>query len=511
MQLLRPGDMEIRDYQRNIAETASKKNTLVVLPTGMGKTMISVLVAVKRLEAFPESKVLITAPTRPLNAQHKKSFEDLTSIEPGEIALITGKVPPHERSDVYQKSKIVVATPQTIQNDLEDGRIKLDDFSFVTFDEAHRAMRDYAYPYIAKKYMSQSKNPLILALTASPGGSVDRVSEICDNLFIDAVEIRSEVDEDVEKYVQQIDKEFVYVDFPEELKKIRQLINEVYYEDVKWLRERHMLPHDKPNRTMLVNLQKRAGIQFSRTKNYPVLWALIRSAEAIKLSHAVEVLETQGLSFLDDYLARLADSEKKVDARILKNAKIMEAMSLIDSLRGKVEHPKMDKVREMSKKFVSENPNAKIIVFANYRMTVDKIKSALSSDGVKCEIVVGQAVKNGKGMTQDEQIETLRRFGDGEFNVLIATSVGEEGLSISNVDYIIFYESVPSEIRAIQRRGRTGRTAPGKVIFIITKDTRDEAYFFASMNKEKKMKKILYKMKERGVVKRKKSLLDFVR
>ena len=58
--------IEIRDYQKNIAEVAGEKNTLVVIPTGMGKTLIAVLVAIKRLDKFPGSKILITAPTRPL-------------------------------------------------------------------------------------------------------------------------------------------------------------------------------------------------------------------------------------------------------------------------------------------------------------------------------------------------------------------------------------------------------------------------------------------------------------
>jgi Fanconi anemia group M protein len=189
---------EPREYQKSIAETASKKNTLVVLPTGMGKTLIAVLVGINRLEKYPESKILITAPTRPLNAQHKKSFEHFTEINPEEIVLITGKIKPEEREQLYKKAKVVVATPQTIRNDVANGKLNLEDFSFVTFDEAHRCVKDYAYNYVAKKYREQAKHPLILGLTASPGGTHEKIDEIRENLFIEAVEIRTEIDKDVE-------------------------------------------------------------------------------------------------------------------------------------------------------------------------------------------------------------------------------------------------------------------------------------------------------------------------
>ena len=189
MSLFLKNNFQPRQYQKNIADTAVQKNTLVILPTGMGKTLISVLVAVNRLEKYTESKILIMAPTRPLNAQHKKSFEQFTTIDPEEIILVTGKIQPQDRTGLYNKGKIIVATPQTIENDLENRRLSLENFSFVTFDEAHRCVKDYSYNYVAKKYMEQAKYPLILGLTASPGGTLEKINEIRDNLFIEAVEI----------------------------------------------------------------------------------------------------------------------------------------------------------------------------------------------------------------------------------------------------------------------------------------------------------------------------------
>ena len=171
-------NIEPREYQKSIAETAAKRNTLVVLPTGIGKTLIAVIVAVKRLEKFPDSKILIMAPTRPLNAQHKKSFEKFTTIDAEKIILITGKIQPEEREKLYKDATIVVATPQTIRNDLKSEKINLKDFSFAVFDEAHRSVKDYAYTQVAKKYKEQAEHPLILGLTASPGGSIEKIDSI---------------------------------------------------------------------------------------------------------------------------------------------------------------------------------------------------------------------------------------------------------------------------------------------------------------------------------------------
>jgi Fanconi anemia group M protein len=195
MDLLRTDLIQPREYQLKIAETASTKNTLVVLPTGTGKTIISLLVGVQRLEKYPDSKILIASPTRPLSAQHKKTFENFTRINPEEIVLITGRINPEKRKEMYKKARVIAATPQCIQNDLKNGRLTLENFSFITFDESHRAVKDYAYTYVARKYMEQAKNPLILALTASPGGSFEKIEEIKKNLFIEAVEIRTELDE----------------------------------------------------------------------------------------------------------------------------------------------------------------------------------------------------------------------------------------------------------------------------------------------------------------------------
>jgi Fanconi anemia group M protein len=512
MEILKHDSIEKREYQLSIAKTACEKNTLVVLPTGLGKTIVGLFVAANRIEKFPESKILIMAPTRPLSAQHKKTFENFTNLNPEEIVLVTGKIKPEKRIELYKKGKIIIATPQTIKNDLENNRLSLENFSLALFDESHRAVKDYAYPFIAKKYMLQATNPLILALTASPGGAYERIEEICKNLFIKAVEIRTEYDKDVKDYVQPVKIEWIYVDLPEEFKKIKALLEKPLNENLNWLVEHNFFLKKRIAKKELLALQKKICSRYVEgEKDYSLIWGMIKSSEAIKLDHALELLETQGIPFLYDYFEKMSKSKKRIDKKILKRPEIIEAIKLIKKLNDeKVVHPKLQKLLFIVKDLL-RNPKAKIIVFANYRSTVDGIKSFLAKEGIKCEILIGQARKENKGMTQEEQVKTLKRFSNGEFNVLIGTSISEEGLDIPAVDYAIFYESVPSEIRTLQRRGRVGRQKFGKVIFLLTKGTRDEAYYWAAFQKEKKMKGILYSMKESKRLEKPKNLLDWLK
>ena len=508
---------EPREYQKVIAKAAAEKNTLVVLPTGMGKTLIAVMAGIERLKKYPGSKILITSPTRPLNAQHKRSFEESTNAPKDEIVLITGKFTPSQRGRLYKDATVIAATPQCIMNDLKSGRLSLADFSFVIIDEAHRAVQGYAYTYVAKKYMLQAEHPLILGLTASPGATPQKIREICDNLFIKAVEVRSETDGDVRPYVKDIEREWAYVELPEGFKKIKDLLAERLKESVWWLKEHHYIYTYKPSKSMLLAVQARVGAGYSRgSKSFGNIWAMIRAAEAIKLEHAIELLETQGIPFLHDYFEKMQASKKRTDQRLVKDERVQRAIEIIETLHAEgVEHPKLAKMKDIVKDFVtkrgSDRPNVKIIVFANYRATVKKIKSMLDDEGISAKEFIGQANKEGKGLKQEEQIRILHEFRNGKFNVLVSTSVGEEGLDVPAVDYAIFYEPVPSAIRTIQRRGRVGRQMAGKVIFMITKGTRDEAYYWAAFHKEKRMKGILYDLQRGKKLDKKKTLLDWTK
>jgi len=208
----------------------------------------------------------------------------------------------------------------------------------------------------------------------------------------------------------------------------------------------------------------------------------------------------------------LQKKKKTVATRsVLKDPSVIYAINKTKDLYVKgIEHPKIRKLIEIVKKEVERKPNVKIIVFANYRSSVEKIVKMLQLNGIEAREFIGQAVKSGKGLKQKEQIEILNEFRYELFNVLTSTSVGEEGLDIVATDMAIFYDEVSSEIRLIQRRGRVGRQVPGRVIFLITKGTRDEGYYWSAVHKERRMKRILRDMKEGKIKKNKISIRDFV-
>ena len=497
-----------RAYQENIARVASKKNTLCILPTGLGKTLIAILVAAYRLEKLPRSKVLMLAPTRPLVNQHYKTFKDLLNLNSSEFIVLTGKIRPDKRKNLYVKGRIFFATPQVIRNDLNNGFLTLNDFSLLIVDECHRSVKKYAYTQVVEKYVQQSPFPLILGLTASPGGVRDKIEEVKKNLHIEKVEIRTREDLDVKPYIKRIKFERVYVELPEEFLEIRELLDQALKERLELLLNYQLLTSTKTTKKQLLELQNKLGKRYEETNRDPIVArALLACAQAIKIEHAIDLLETQGITPLYKYLTGLRSKLTYATKGVLSDPKIIEATRKVKELYVKgIEHPKLEKILHIVKDEIKENPRTKIIIFANYRSSVEKIVKTLQAEGIEAKEFIGQAKKEGKGLKQKEQIQILNEFKYELFNVLVATSVGEEGLDIEEVDTVIFYEPVPSEIRSIQRRGRTGRTKTGKVIFLITKGTRDEGYYWSAFHKERRMRGILFDMKRDE----KKTLLDWL-
>ncbi len=496
--LLKENTVEKRAYQENILKVAERKNTLVVLPTGIGKTVLAVLLSAKRLELFPESKILILAPTRPLVAQHKKVFEELMNLDIKDFALVTGHVKPEKREKLYRIARIIFATPQTIKNDLEEKRLHLREFSLLVVDEAHRTVGNYAYVKIAKKYMVQAEKPLILALTASPGGDEEKIKEICENLFIRAVEIRSEYDEDVKPYIKPVNIEIVKVSFDQTLEEIREKLKRIFKSFKERLREYNIRFTTKKE---LLEIQKHFGERVSKEKHlFPVLMTI---SDTLKVWHALELLETQSTGALRDYLERLKSSEQ--GRRLFKIDEFKAVYFDILKLQKEL-HPKMKKLKEIVRNELKRNPQARILIFSHYRDNIEEIYEELKTvERCKPCYLIGQAGE--RGLSQKEQIMVIEAFEKGEYNCMIGSPVSEEGLHIPSVDIGIFYDAVPSEIRLIQRRGRIGRVKFGKIIFLLLKKSRDEAYFYTALRKEKRMKQTLRLMKIFGI--RKKTLFDF--
>ncbi len=490
--LIKKGKIQARAYQEAILKEAMKNNLLAVLPTGLGKTPIAVMLAARRLEQFPEGKIIVMAPTRPLTNQHFKTFRDFLNMPEEKMQVLTGNVKPSKREALYREKQIIFATPQTIQRDIESGRLSLRDVVLLVTDEAHHSIGRYSYPFVAKKYLEKSEHPRILGLTASPGGTREKIMEICSNLGIESVEIRTEKDHDVSPYVKEKKIEWFYVELPESFLRVSRLLSEAYSKKIEGLRKWRMVGRRRISKRELLHLQKTL-ISKIKQGNRKAFIPISLVTQAIKIEHALGLLETQGVGILEKYWNKLRSEKSNSTKRMLANKNISQAMNLT---RGLLEsgsrHPKIGKLCSIVEQQLRKKPESKIIIFANYRSTVKEIVDVLGRiKRAKPVEFIGQR----SGITQKEQMKRLGDFRSGAYNVLVGTSISEEGLDIPEMDMAIFYEPVPSEIRSIQRRGRVGRQKFGRIIILITRGTRDEAYFWTARAKEKRMKKTLYDMK----------------
>ncbi len=501
--------IERRLYQLQLAGTARNGHTLVCLPTGLGKTTVSLLVTAERL-ADCGGKSLLLAPTKPLVQQHAEFYREALTVPDEEIVVFTGDVRPDDRAELFEKATIIIATPQVIENDLVGNRISVADVTHLTFDECHRGTGDYAYVYIAERYHADANQPLVTAMSASPGGTKEDIQIICENLGLNTVEVMTEEDADVDKFTHDTEVEWKRIDLPQEILDIRNGINDVIADRLSKLRElgvtRATSPDISQSQLNKISAQLRKLMDNDQSEGYQ---GMSVHAEIMKLRRAVTLVETQSVESVRRYFERQKNAARssgasKASQRLVAEPKVRQAMRAADTYDQL--HPKFSQTRILLAETLGINGGDRVIVFTESRDTAEALTDFLNQN-FRAQRFVGQGDKEGSdGMTQKEQQETLDRFRNGEFEVLVSTSVAEEGLDVPEVDLVLFYEPVPTAIRSIQRKGRTGRQAAGRVVVLMANDTRDEAYFWISRRKEKQMQSELRKLK--GVAKEVEDELD---
>lgn len=497
---VRPGLLEERLYQQRIAEAAVDRNTLVVLPTGLGKTAIALRVIAEFLRRAPTESVLFLAPTRPLVMQHATNVAR-TLLAPEPLTL-TGAIAPERRAALLRPPQVVVATPQVVGNDLAAGEFPLTTFSLIVFDEAHRAVGDYPYVAIAKANR-EGPRARVLGMTASPGGSRRRIREVWANLGIERFEYRTELSPDVAPYIHGIGVETVPLPIPPEVRHLAILLRAAVQRQVDVLRKLDLLPPGEASRRVLLDVGSRLHRQIDAERSRSgsgsgLLWkAVTAQAASMKGLHALELIETQGVDSLREFLARQRPGEGRRWTASLRaflgDPDVEEVVRRLKSLT--VEHPKLAKTVEIVRGELHRNPGARVIVFSQYRDTVDRVVEELDrlhDPSVRAARFVGQASRgDDTGLSQREQGSLLDRFRAGERNCLVATSVAEEGLDIPATDLVVFYEPLPDVIRTIQRRGRTGRVRTGRAIVLVAEGTRDVGLHRSAFARERRMHEML--------------------
>ncbi|MDY6789033.1 MAG: DEAD/DEAH box helicase [Candidatus Nanohaloarchaea archaeon] len=486
--------LESRAYQEVIAAKAQKDNTICVLPTGLGKTAVAILTAAHRLKESKGGKVLVLAPTKPLVDQHRKSFQEALKTETEIFETLTGDTRPEKREEKWKEVGCFFATPQVVENDLIAKRLDLEQFSIVVFDECHRATGEYPYKFIADKYLRQGEDPRILGLTASPGSDREKIEQVAEDLHIANFEVRTEDDSDVEPYIQRKEINWIKTPLNRHFKRCKKHLENAKKDRVKELSKKGYLKGGNITRKDLLKARGKIQKKLSKKQEPELFWAVSKIAACMKIDHALELLETQGTQPLYRFLQDIKDNPgSKAEKRLLEDEDFQNALAVSEWMyRNNKNHPKLEKLEKLVKNKFTKGDTA--IVFTQYRNTVDSIKEMLEDiDYIEPVKFKGQK----DGFTQKKQLEIIESFRDGEYNVLCSTSIGEEGLDIPNVDYVVFYEPVPSEIRSIQRKGRTGRQKAGNVYVLMAENTRDESYYWSSKHKEDKMKKVLKDLQDK--------------
>ena len=473
--LIKPNSIEIREYQTNLANDVKNQNCLIVLPTGLGKTTIALQVIVDYMQNGTGG-VLFLAPTRVLVNQHYEFLKENLLI--ADIGIVTGEDLLSKRKKKWMNS-VVCATPEITKNDFARNMVSPNQFALVVFDEAHRTVGDYAYSIIAKYF--QNTDTRILAMTATLPSEKEKAKEIVTRLRIKNLIERSDESPDVKPYIQKTETEWVRVDLTKEMKAIQMCIKLALEERYKELRKNGLRLSDNKSLSQLLNAR-----QYVLTQNR-------RSAKplftAIRITYALNIFEAHGITpFL-----KFCDRTKEKKGAGIKDLfeidpNFTRAISLAKNQQSNgLEHPKIDRLVD-----ILHDVKSKVLIFSSYRDSVNVIHQKLLDMNISAEILIGKSGET--GLKQKKQIETVQRFRDGVTKALVATRVGEEGLDISEVNLVIFYDNVPSSIRFIQRKGRTGRKDKGRLIVLIAKNTIDETYYFIGKRKIESAKNMGNKM-----------------
>ncbi len=489
-------NIESRLYQQTIYSEAVKQNTLVVLPTGLGKTVIIAYLIAHYLKRTDDGLLLVSTPTKPLVHQTVNRLQEFIAVPAEIIVGVSGSISPEKRKKIYENVRVVVGTPQTLNNDLLANRINPRIVWFVALDEAHRATGNYAYVGIVQQ-LPESVH--IVGFTATPGNTKEQVLEVIQNIRAEHIIVKDESDPDVRPYVTIHKPERIYIDLPSEYQQALKIL-ERYRKDLFRQIEKIMEEHELDDQLIKDILRQNSSSRRSalelhhqviqNMKEYPEWGNLLTStANLIRVTHLQDLIETQGLPQARVWLyAQQKKSKSKALQEFFDHPEIIKLVRILEDQA--TPHPKLQRL----KKLIAEHlipSESKIIIFSNYRDTVEFLHQELVKQGYNVAKFMGQAARNEqKGMSQKEQVAILEEFQMGSVDMLISTSVGEEGLDVGNCDLVVFYDSVPSVIRSIQRTGR-GRKRKSRVVHLIAKGTRDVGMYYSTKNKGKKIKLFL--------------------
>ncbi|RPA96135.1 P-loop containing nucleoside triphosphate hydrolase protein [Choiromyces venosus 120613-1] len=495
-----PANIPHRDYQYSIVSRALFSNVLVALPTGLGKTLIAATVMLNFFRWAPEGQIAFLAPTKPLVTQQIDACFNIVGIPRSATAKMTGSVSVPQRRDYWEEKRVFFLTPQTMQNDIAKGICDAKRIVCLVIDEAHRATGNYAYVQVIKLLRRVNNSFRILALTATPGSTIDKVQAVIDSCGIAGTEIRNLESLDIRPYVHKRIQHLQVFQLTNEMVELRDLYCKCLEPLLKKLVDARAYWTMDVKAISLYGIQQ-AGREWmasnaGRDAN-PVFKGMMLNTFATLSSFALPLhfLTEHGVRVFFNKLSEVQaevfsdpGGGSKTKKGVINDENFRKVMRKCQELIANKEysgHPKLDYMASVVLKhfFDAEDAETKretrIMIFTSYRSSAEEIVRVLNKHQpiVKPHIFVGQADAKGvEGMKQKDQIEVIEKFQEGTYNVIVATSIGEEGLDIGEVDMIICYDQQGSSIRLLQRMGRTGRKRDGHVHILLTQGKEEENF-----------------------------------
>ncbi|KAH9057001.1 hypothetical protein EDB87DRAFT_1833399 [Lactarius vividus] len=484
-----------RDYQFNISRSCLFDNALVALPTGLGKTFIAGVVMLNFYRWFPEGKVVFVAPTKPLVAQQVEACHKTCGIPGSDAIELTGNNPRSFRAKAWQEKRVFYMTPQTFENDLKTDNCDPRDIILLVVDEAHKGAGDYSYAKVVRFLMAKNPHFRLLALTATPGGTPDAVQAIVDSLHIGRIELRDEQSLDIRSYINEKKVKQHIISMNEGIAKLRDLLAKVLEVYIKKCTAFGIL-RGNLDPVMFHPFRANAAVdEINRRPDsrqlqwaYPVLRKVGALARA--MGYLLEASPQMCFRSLTEEAEGAASDKPSGLNKDPAFQTLMTELRLQKS-SGFAVHPKLEMLKTLvvdhfgqrlrddnaSDAGVHVGQDTRAMVFVTFREAVDEIVDFLNQDSplLRANKFIGQGIdkKGNKGLAQREQLDIINQFKDGVFNILVATSVGEEGLDIGEVDLIVCYDAQKTPIRMLQRVGRTGRKREGYV-HVLLAEGREE-------------------------------------
>ncbi|EED17094.1 DEAD box helicase Mph1, putative [Talaromyces stipitatus ATCC 10500] len=483
-------------------------NLLVALPTGLGKTFIAATVMLNWFRWTKDAQIVFTAPTKPLVSQQVTACLGIAGIPRSHTTLLTGNIPPGTRAEEWQTKRVFFMTPQTLINDLKTGIADPKRIVLLVVDEAHRATGGYAYVEVVKFLRRFNQSFRVLALTATPGSTVEAVQAVIDGLDISRVEIRTEQSLDIREYVHARNVDVQTFTNSEEMTLCMDLMTEALQPCVDQLRNMNAYWGRDPMMLTAYGLTKARqqwmASDAGRNANFGVkgkvnaLFTVLAS-----LAHSIDLLKYHGIVPFYNHLVSFksnTDGQKggKHQRAIVQDDNFKKLMDRLQPWCRDPEfigHPKLGYLREIvlnhfmdAGEGTNGTSNTRLMIFAHFRDSAEEITRVLRRHEpiIRPHVFVGQAsAKGSEGMDQKTQLSVIEKFKNGTYNTIVATSIGEEGLDIGEVDLIVCYDSSASPIRMLQRMGRTGRKRAGNIILLLMQGKEEESYIRAKDNYEK--------------------------